>query len=123
MLVQIIFVLETIINFFLEKKNLKFPKWLVLPYIFIPCCVLTITFSSYWDFLPILAGILFPLAIISKNFVLRLLNLIAVMSWIPYCLHFGQYVGAIGSSILSIMNIVSIIRFDVLKKKLVFHNQ
>ena len=117
MLVQIIFVIETIINYFLEKKNYKFPLWLVFPYILIPCCILGITFSSYWDFLPILAGILFPLAIISKNFTLRFLNLIAVSSWIPYCLHFGQYVGAIGSTILAIMNIVSIIRFDVLKKK------
>ena len=118
MIVQIVFVVETIINYFLEKKkDFKYPWWLITIYVLIPCFILIITFSSPWDLLPMLSGIVFPLALISKNFVLRLLNLVSVMAWIPYCLHFGQFVGAIGCMILAISNIVSIIRFDILKRK------
>ena len=34
---------------------------------------------SLWDILPLLAGIFFPLALIFKNFVLRLLNLLSAI--------------------------------------------
>ena len=117
MIVQFIFVIETIINYFLEKKNFKYPIWLIILYVLIPCCVLTITFSSLWDILPLLAGIFFPLALIFKNFALRLLNLLSVIVWIPYLIHFGQYAGAIGCTFFTITNIISIIRFDIIKKK------
>lgn len=117
MLVQIIFVIETIINYFLEKRNIKYPIWLIIVYVIVPVVVLSITFQSAWDILPIIAGILFPLALLSKDLKLRLLNLFSVVVWIPYSLHFGQYVGAISCSIFTIMNIVAIIRLDILKRK------
>ena len=118
MIVQIIFVIESTINYFLDKKNFKYPIWLIGLYVLVPCCILTITFSSFWDILPILVGIFFPLALISKNFLLRLLNLFSVIVWIPYLLHFGQYVGAIGCTFFTILNIISIIRFDIINKKI-----
>jgi len=117
MIVQIIFVIESIINFFLDKKDFKYPIWLIVLYVFIPCCILAITFSSLWDILPLLAAIFFPLALIFKDFTLRLLNLLSVIVWIPYLVHFGQYAGAIGCTIFTIINIISIIRFDIIKKK------
>ena len=117
MIVQIIFVTESLINYFWEKNYSKYPIWLIFLYVLIPCCVLTITFSSLWDILPLLAGIFFPLALIFKNFALRLLNLLSVIVWIPYLIHFGQYAGAFGCTIFTITNIISIIRFDIIKKK------
>lgn len=116
MIIQIIFVIQAIINFFWEKKNNKYPIWLVLIYILIPTIILTISFQTPWDILPIFAGILFPLALVSNNFTLRLLNLASVVVWIPYNYHFGQYAGVIGCTVFTIMNIIAIIRFDVLKK-------
>ena len=117
MAVQIIFVTETIINYFWEKKNNKYPIWLIILYILIPCLILTFTFNSLWDILPILAGIFFPLAVISKKFALRMLNLLSVVVWIPYNFYFGQYVGTISCTIFTITNIAAIVRFDILKKK------
>lgn len=116
MIIQIIFVIQTIINFFWEKKNNKYPIWLVILYILIPSIVLILNFQTAWDILPLIAGIIFPLALVSKNFTLRLLNLISVVVWIPYNINFGQYVGAISCVIFTITNIIAIIRFDMLKK-------
>lgn len=116
MFVQIIFVIETIINYFWERKFEKYPVWLILLYVIIPCTVLTITFETMWDFLPIMASILFPLALLSKSLKLRLLNLLSVVVWIPYNFHFGQYVGALSCLIFTFINIIAIIRLDFFKK-------
>lgn len=117
MIVQIIFVIETIINYFWDRKYDKYPIWMILLYVIFPCIILTITFNTIWDLIPIMGGILFPLALLSKNFKLRLLNLLSVVIWVPYSFHFGQYVGAIGCTIFTIMNIIAIIRFDIKKEK------
>ena len=117
MYVQLIFVVESIINYFWEKKFEKYPIWLILLYVIIPCTILAFTYESMWDFLAITASILFPLALLSKNFKLRLLNLLSVVVWIPYNFHFGQYVGALSCLIFTIINIIAIIRLDILKNK------
>jgi len=117
MLVQIIFVIETIINYLLEKKIDKYPIWLILSYIIIPCAVSVITFGTMWDLLPMIAAILFPLALLSKNFKLRLLNLLSVMVWIPYNFHFGQYVGTLSCLIFTVTNMIAIIRLDFVHKE------
>lgn len=116
-IILVVFVIETIINYFWEKKSDKYPIWLIALYIIIPCTVLIITATSAWDILPIAAGILFPLALVSKGFWLRMLNLAAVMVWIPYNFHFGQYVGAISCIIFSLINVTAIIKYDIVKKK------
>ncbi len=116
-LVLIIFVIETIINYFWEKKHDKYPIWMIALYIIIPCAVLIATATTPWDILPIAAGVLFPLAMVSKGFVLRLLNMLSVVVWVPYNFVFGQYVGAISCAIFTIVNLVAIIRFDLLKQK------
>ena len=117
MLVQIIFFIETIINYLFEKKFEKYPIWLILLYIIIPCIILTITFETMWDFLAITASVLFPLALLSKNLKLRLLNLLSVIVWIPYNFHFGQYVGALSCLIFTIINIIAIVRLDLIHNK------
>lgn len=61
------------------------------------------------------AGILFPLALISKELALRLLNLLSVALWIPYNFVFGQYVGAISCIIFTIVNFIAIVRLDIFK--------
>lgn len=116
-IVLIIFVIETIINYFWEKKHNKYPLWLIAIYVIVPCAVLIFTATSFWDALPICAGILFPLALVSKDFALRALNLASVVVWIPYNFHFGQYVGAISCIIFSVINAIAIIRYDILKNK------
>lgn len=116
MFVQIIFVIETIINYFWERKFEKYPVWLILLYVIIPCTMLIIIFETMWDFLPIMASILFPLALVSKSLKLRLLNLLSVVVWIPYNFHFGQYAGALSCVIFTIINIIAIIRLDFFKK-------
>lgn len=119
MMVQIIFVIETLINFFLEKKNVNFryPKWLIAIYITIPVTINILYFNNMWDILPITASILFPLAILSKNTKLRIMNLISVAVWIPYNIVFAQYVGAIGCTFFTGINFIAIVRYDIIKKK------
>lgn len=117
MLVEIIFVIETVINYFWEKNNNKYPVWLILFYVIIPCTILTFTFKTLWDIFPIIASILFPLAIISANFKLRLLNLCSVAVWIPYDFYFGQYAGTISCIIFTIINFLAIVKFDFYKKR------
>ena len=117
MFAQIIFTIEAIINYFYEKKHDKYPIWLVILYVLIPCAVLAFAYESLWDFLPLIGAIFFPLALVSHNFKLRLINLLSVIVWIPYNYHFGQYVGAIGCTIFTLMNVMAIIRLDICKKK------
>ena len=116
-IILIIFVIETIINYFWEKKSDTYPLWLIALYIVVPCAILIATMTSPWDLLPLAAGILFPLAMVSKDLLLRSLNLLSVAVWIPYNFHFGQYVGAISCAIFTVINAVAIIRLDVIKKK------
>ena len=115
MMIQIVFVIQSIINYFWEKKNPKYPLWLILLYVIIPSIITLIGFTSCWDILPLLAAIMFPLALVSKDFVLRSLNLISVVFWIPYDLNFGQYVGVISCTIFIILNFLAIYRFDIKK--------
>lgn len=116
-LIQLVFLTETTINYFWEKKHSKYPIWLIAIYVVVPCVLSAISFQSAWDLLPIIAGILFPLALVSQGFCLRLLNLLSVAAWVPYNLHVGQYAGAIGCSVFVVMNLVAIIRLDILKTK------
>lgn len=118
MTIQIIFVTQTIINFFYEKKHDSYPKWMIGAYVVIPTIILSIVYQSAWDLMPIAAGILFPLALISKNTALRIFNFLSVAMWIPYNLHFGQYVGAISCAVFAVINLIAIIRFDIMKTKL-----
>ncbi len=117
MIVQIIFVIETIINYFWEKDHDKYPKWLMILYVIAPCIALALVYQSLWDVLPIIGSILFPMSLLSKNFVLRFLNLLSALTWIPYNLHFGQYVGTVSCTILALMCAVAIVRLDVLEKR------
>lgn len=119
MIVQITFVIETIINYFLERKNEKFqyPIWLIIMYIMIPCIINIFYFSSVWDIFPIAASILFPLAILSKGTKLRVLNLVSVAVWIPYNMAFAVYVAVVSCSIFTIMNFMAIVRYDIIKKE------
>ena len=117
MIVQIAFVVETIINYFWEKKYPSEPIWLILIYIAIPLVILIVTFSTYWDILPMVASTLFALSMVSKNFYLRMLNLLSVVLWIPYNLLFAQYVGIASCGILAAINFIAIVRYDILKKK------
>ena len=96
--------------------------WLMLLYVAIPCTILIIKFESAWDYLPIAAGVLFPLALLSNNFKLRLLNLLSVVVWIPYSFHFKQYVGAISCMIFTFINLSAIIRLDINKTKAIDDN-
>ena len=90
---------------------------MIIVYIIAPLLVLLINFQSMYDLFVIFAGVLFPLSIVAKDFNLRLLNFIAVMMWIPYNFHFEQYAGAIMSTIFAIVNLIAIIRYDILKDK------
>lgn len=115
MLAQIIFVIEAIINYFYEKKHNMYPIWLVILYVIIPCAVLAFSFETMWDLLPLAGAIFFPLALVSHDFKLRMINLLSVIVWIPYNYHFGQYVGTIGCIIFTLMNLMAIIRLDIYK--------
>ena len=116
MFVQITFVTETIINYFWDKKGKQYPIWLILIYIIIPCTIILINYKEIWDLFPLAGAVFFPASLISKNFQLRLLNFFAIVVWIPYNIHFGQYAGTIFCTVYAIVNIISIIRHDIIKK-------
>ena len=117
MCIQISFVVETIINFFFEKKYDKYPIWLIEVYTLIPIVILILTFSSFWDILPIIASILFVISMVSKNFLLRLLSLLSVIMWIPYNIIFTQYVGAGTCLVMAIINFIAIVRYDIINRR------
>ena len=113
MILQTIFVIETIINYFWEKNHDKYPPWLILIYLILPVIILLLNFKTPWDILIIIASIVFPLALLSKDLKLRLLNLLSILLWIPYNFRFDAIVGAIACIIFAIMNIIAIIRLDI----------
>ena len=117
MIIQLIFVTETLINYFWDKKHDKYPTWMIVLYVLVPCIALVFTFKNAWDILPLISGIVFPLSLLTKDFKLRFLNLISAIAWIPYNFHFQQYVGTISCILLTCMTLVAIVRLDILKQK------
>ena len=117
MIIQLIFVTETLINYFWDKKHDKYPTWMIVLYVLVPCIALAFTFKNAWDILPLISGIVFPLSLLTKDFKLRFLNLISAIAWIPYNFHFQQYVGTISCFLLTCMTLVAIVRLDILKQK------
>ncbi len=116
-IVEVIFVIETIINYIFGEKSDKYPIWLIALYVIVPCSILVFTYESALDILPIVASVLFPLAMLTKNFKLRLLNMFSVAVWVPYNFLVGQYVGTITCTIFTIVNFLAIVRMDILKKR------
>ena len=117
MIIQLIFVIETLINYFWDKKHNKYPIWMIILYVAIPCIALAFTFKNAWDILPLISGIVFPLSLLTKDFKLRFFFFFFAIAWIPYNFHFQQYVGTISCILLTCMTLVAIIRLDILKQK------
>lgn len=111
-------IIQTMINYFFDKKKKKLPKWLISSYIiaFILCGL--ITYQTYLDILPILCSILYTTTIIQtreKN--IRRITLINAILWLVYDFAAMAYTAGISDMVILISTLVGMYRFDFKKEK------
>lgn len=110
--------IQTIISYFFEKRNKKFPFWLVIISIFVSLLAGFFTYHQPLDLLPIIASIVYVSSIIqTQEKFIRQLTLLNLFIWIIYDLIIGAYVTSISDAIFIISTIIAIFRYDFLQKK------
>ena len=117
-LIQIVFGIETLINYVLEIKNKKNTPLLICFYIILSIIVSLITFKNWIDIIPLLAAILHTLTIIqTKERLIRYINLSSLILWIPYYIVFLAWANLASTLCIIVSNIISIFRYDLKKLK------
>ena len=76
---------QTIINFFFERKNKKLPVWLIVVYAAMFIGANLLVFANLFDIIALVAALMFVMGISSKSGKqYRLWSLVNVLLWITY---------------------------------------
>ncbi len=109
---------QTTLSYFFEKRNKKFPFWLVIISIFVSLLAGFFTYQRPLDLLPIIAAIIYVYSIIqTQEKFIRQLTLLNLFIWIIYDFVIGAYVTSISAAIFVVSTIIAIFRYDLLQKK------
>ena len=117
-LIQIVFGIETLINYILEIKNKKNTPSLVVFYILLSIIASIITFKGWIDIIPLISAILHTITIIqTKEKNIRYINLSSLVLWIPYYIVISAWANFACTLCITVSNVISIIRYDITKIK------
>ena len=116
------FGIQTLINYIYAVKNKKITWELITFYIALSIIASIITFKSWIDIIPLISAILHTITIIQiKENRIRLINLSSLLLWIPYYIVLNAYANLFTNLCIVVSNVVSIIRYDVKKRKKSYH--
>ena len=122
-ILQFIFVLQVLINYIFDIKNIKIGKIHIAIYIIIAFICGICSYSSLIDILPLLATILHTVSILQPNERrLRLVNLTSVSLLIPYYICFMAFGNLVSVLCIVISNVTAIIRYDLSDTKKLKNN-
>lgn len=117
-LIQIVFGIQTLMNYILERKKKDNTIGLIVFYIVLSIIVSLFAFSSYLDFIPLVSAVLHTVTIIQKKEKnIRLFNLSSLVLWIPYYICFSAWANLLTCLLILVSNIISIFRYDIKHKK------
>ncbi len=116
-LIQVVFGIETFINYILEVKGKKNKPFLVAIYIMLSVIISIITFKGLIDLLPLVCALLHTITIIQeKERNIRYTNLASLVLWIPYYIIFAAWANLASTLCIIVSNIISIVRYDINKR-------
>lgn len=116
-IVCIIATIQTIINYWYEKKKKGLPKGLIWLYFMISLICGIATYQTPIDVLAIFAGVTYTLSIIQKKEKnIRIVRLSNAMCWLIYDIVVKSYATSVGDILTTTSTIIAIIRYDVLNK-------
>lgn len=111
---QIIFVFQAIINYFIIKKGKRIPNWLIIFYIVIVIISSVLIYEELLDILPLISTVLHTLVIVQdKEKWMRVINLGSVMCWIPYYIIYQSYGTLATSCVVFVSTLIAIYRYDI----------
>ncbi len=117
--ISFISTIETFINYCYDKKEKEYPLPLIYSYIFISLISGAFTYRSIIDILPVLSSIVFIFTIIQKKEKnIRFLTLIYMLLFVAYDYIVCAYMPLLAATIYVVSIIISIIRYDIMKKKI-----
>ena len=115
-LIQIVFGIETFINYILEIKKKKNTPMFVVIYIGLSVLVSAVAFKNIVDLIPLVCAVLHTVTIIQeKERKIRYTNLISLILWVPYYIAFLAWVNLASTLFIIVSNIISIFRYDFKK--------
>lgn len=115
-LIQIVFGIETLVNYILEIKNKKNTPMLVIIYIAVSVLASIITFNNIIDLIPLISAILHTITIIQETEKrIRYTNLASLVLWVPYYIVVLAWANLACTLCIVVSNIISIIRYDFKK--------
>lgn len=115
-LIQIVFGIETFINYILEIKKKKNTPMFVVIYIGLSVLVSVVAFKNIVDLIPLVCAVLHTVTIIQeKERKIRYTNLISLILWVPYYIAFLAWVNLASTLCIIVSNIISIFRYDFKK--------
>lgn len=109
--------IQTLINYLFEKKNKKFPLYLIIIFILVSLTCGFLTYKTLKDLLPVACSLLYTTCIIQyKESNIRVLTLINIILWTIYDFIVGAYTAGINDIMLIVSTVIAIIRYDVIGK-------
>ena len=116
--VSLFAILETAINYLFEKKQKPVPVYIVVFYIIANIILGLLSFNSLLDIIPIIAAIVFCLAILNKKESgIRKFMLLNQILWLFYDFSSGAYSLCISNILAIVSTVIALYRFDGRKKK------
>lgn len=113
LIVCVIAILQTIIQYLYDKKKKETPKIIIVFYFVFAILGGIFTYKTIIDILPILSFIAYVLSIIQKNESnVRKYTLVKLILWIPYDLYNLAVVSCVGRIVTIISTIISMLRLD-----------
>lgn len=109
---------QTIINYFFEKKEKEIPKWLILIYFVSSFIGGMITYKTAFDILPVLGGLTYTWSIIQKEEKnIRRITLLNILLWLTYDIYILAYSTVVSDLFFITSTIIGMLRFDLKKKE------
>lgn len=116
--ISLIGALQTFINYQYDKREIKYPKWLIILYMIIAVVCGMFSYKSLIDILPVICSVLFSVSILqSKEKNIRRTMLLMFILWTIYSFAIKAYTTAVVDAIQSILTIIAIVKNDIIIKK------
>lgn len=110
--------IQTVINYFFQKKDKEIPKWLITIYFIVSFACGLITYKTVIDILPILGGLTYIWAIIQKEEkYIRRITLLNSSLWLVYNVFILAYSTVVSDIVTIASTIIGMLRFDMKRNK------
>lgn len=117
-IISLIGALQTFINYQYDKREIKYPKWLIILYMIIAVVCGMFSYKTLIDILPVICSVLFSVSILqNKEKNIRRTMLLMFILWTIYSFAIKAYTTAIVDAIQSVLTMVAIVKNDIMVEK------